>query len=327
MQDTQAIPSRRCGSFFVSSEDELQTTAAVAAHAARGRWHASDDKSMLLFVLMVTLAHGTQAIAWTPVAPCPDLDTIQCPHLDATGVCTGACLRACAGECGPSAEAMQQRCPLSCGWIASAAPTSVPTGAPAAAPTSATRTIYLTMPGSVEEYDEQKLGLLAEQIAASINIEPSEIVMSVSAGSVLLSVTLPAEAAEAIIEQYKTGEMTQLAGADVVVSASKESVGLKGDAMPAQARSSGHPIDAQLGPKSRRAALLTFIPSEHHARQSTALGSKAPVSYPNTVDEYEARWDTPTEVNAATGAASGSFGAAMFACVIGAAMVARYDLH
>jgi hypothetical protein len=97
-------------------------------------------------------------------------------------------------------------------------PDATTTAATAAASTAAattSTTIYITMPGSVADFDGPRISAIRSDIAARLKVSVSDVVVTVSAGSVILSVTLPAVAATTLSAQISSGALSSLGGVAV----------------------------------------------------------------------------------------------------------------
>jgi hypothetical protein len=90
-------------------------------------------------------------------------------------------------------------------------------GESAAATTGAgsSKTIYLVMDGSVADFGDDRIAAIQSDIAARLKISTSSIIVTVSAGSVIVSVTLPAVAATTLSTLISSGAVSSLGGVPV----------------------------------------------------------------------------------------------------------------
>lgn len=109
------------------------------------------------------------------------------------------------------------------------------------------------MDGSIEDYGPSEISSMENEMAAQLNVDPSQISITVSAGSVLIHVSLPASAAMSMKEKISSGAMTSIGGKTV-----------KAILTVAPTVFVSPPVSAQIttnSPSSRTNASPTYIPT------------------------------------------------------------------
>ena len=78
------------------------------------------------------------------------------------------------------------------------------------------QTVYLTMPGNVDDYTSSTLSMVRIQLATRLGVPTSSVSVAIYAGSVVLAVTLPASSVDTLQLLHSSGALKTLAGQAII---------------------------------------------------------------------------------------------------------------